>query len=242
MMCGDRLPFQIFPGIFSSIDSYSKKITLTYFRQHGRIPPWFDGFGELGQPIPVPGWSKFQVLDPESNILLTGIPDEILRHPEHGIWVGDYKTARFTDTQDALGPMYEVQLNCYGLIAPRIGLGPVYGLGLLYYEPVTDLEDTDPDLLIRDDSFFLEFSPKLKPIKLDQNIIPPLLKRVREICGLSEPPSGRPDCRDCFIVETLLKGIGGASSFLKKDLIRSLEPQRNQIHRRQATLLTSIRK
>jgi hypothetical protein len=128
MMCGDKLPFQIFPGIFSSIDSYSKKITVSYFRQHGRVPQWFDGFGELGAPMPVPGWSKFQMFDPKTNILLTGVPDEILRHPERGIWIGDYKTARFTDTQDALAPMYEVQLNCYALIAAKIGLGPVYGL------------------------------------------------------------------------------------------------------------------
>jgi hypothetical protein len=28
-----KLPFQIFPGIFSSIDSYSKKITWTYYKK-----------------------------------------------------------------------------------------------------------------------------------------------------------------------------------------------------------------
>ncbi len=92
--------------------------------------------------MPAPGWSKYQMLDPKTNILLTGVPDEILRHPERGIWIGDYKTARFTETQDALAPMYEVQLNCYTLIASKIGLGRVYGLGLLYYEPVTELTDS----------------------------------------------------------------------------------------------------
>jgi len=68
------------------------------------------------------------MLDPETNILLTGVPDEILRHPGRGLWIGDYKTARFTETQDALAPMYHIQLNCYGIIAPSIGLGSVYGL------------------------------------------------------------------------------------------------------------------
>src|SRR6266481_2060152 len=165
MICGDKLPYQIFPGIFSSIDSYSKKITLSHYHRYGRVPKWFKGFGELGVPIRVPGWSRFQMLDPETNILLTGVPDEILRHPEHGLWIGDYKTARFTDTQDTLAPMYQVQLNSYGVIAPKIGLGSVYGLGLLYYEPVTEVNDADRDFLIRDDSFFLEFSPKLKPIQ-----------------------------------------------------------------------------
>ena len=209
-------------------------MTRSHYCQHGQVPKWFSGFGELGAPIPVPGWSKFQMLDPETNILLTGVPDEMLRHPEHGLWIGDYKTARFTDTQDALAPMYEVQLNCYGLIAPRIGLGSVYGLGILYYEPITDLTDEGFDFLIQDDCFFLKFWPKLKPVPLEPNIIPPLLRRVREICDLSESPAGRPGCRDCCILETLTQASRGASSSLEKDLIRSLNTQPFERRRKSA--------
>src|SRR5262245_55450873 len=130
IMCGDKPPFQIFPGIFSSIDAYSKRVTMVHYRRHGRVPKWFDGFGSLGTPIAVPGWSKFQMLDQETNIVITGMPDQIFRHPKRGIWIGDYKTARFTETQDLLAPMYAVQLNCYAMIATKIGLGSVYGLGL----------------------------------------------------------------------------------------------------------------
>jgi hypothetical protein len=230
MYCGDKVLYQIFPGIFSSIDSYSKKVTMTHFRQHGRVPRWFDGFGELGAPIRVPGWSKFQMLDAETNILLTGVPDEILRHPSRGIWIGDYKTARFTDTQDTLAPMYQVQLNCYALIAPRIGLGSVYGLGLLYYEPVTDLGEADGDLLIKGNRFFLGFAPKAKSVRLEPNIIRPLLSRVREICDSAESPTARPDCRDCCIMETLIRGTGRACSSLREDLLRSLDAQRSGRH------------
>ncbi|MHA1973162.1 MAG: hypothetical protein ACTSW1_09225, partial [Candidatus Hodarchaeales archaeon] len=53
----NKLPWQIFPGIFSSIDSYSKKITWTYFEKYKKLPPWFSG--EFVKPIPVPHWSKF---------------------------------------------------------------------------------------------------------------------------------------------------------------------------------------
>ena len=120
--------------------------------------------------------------------------------------------------------MYQVQLNCYGLIAPRIGLGSVYGLGLLNYELITDITDEDFDSLIQADCFFLKFSPKLQPVLLEPNIIPPLLRRVREICDLSESPIGRPGCRDCCILETLIIGAQGASSYLEKDLIGSLKP------------------
>jgi hypothetical protein len=228
MICGDRLPFQIFPGIFASIDSYSKKVTMSHYRQRGRVPTWFTGFGELGAPIPVPGWSKFQIFDPETNILLTGAPDEILRHPKRGRWIGDYKTARFTETQDALAPMYEVQLNCYALIASRIGLGSISGLGLLYYEPLTEINDADRDFLIRDDRFFLAFSPKLKAVKVEPELIPPLLRRVREICDLPESPTGRPDCRDCWILEAVIRGTSQACSSLEEDLIRSLAAQREK--------------
>jgi hypothetical protein len=213
MKCRDKLPYQIFPGIFASIDSYSKKVTMSHFHQHGRVPKWFEGFGELGVPIAVPGWSKFKMIDEETNILLTGVPDEMLRHPRHGIWIGDYKTARFTNAQDALAPMYHVQLNSYALITPKVGLGSVYGLGLLYYEPVTDLEDSGRDFLIRDDSFFLEFSPKLQPVKLEPNIIPPLLRQVREICDLPDCPTGRVGCHDCSRLEILISGTGKAFSF-----------------------------
>ena len=219
MKCHDKLPFQIFPGIFSSIDGYSKKVTARHFDRHGRVPGWFDGFGELGTPVKVPGWSKFQFIDKETNIRLTGVPDEILRHPEKGLSILDYKTARFTDTQDILAPMYHTQLNAYGMIAQRIGLGSTSCLGLLYYEPVTDLDSTDSDSLINKvDRFLMEFSPKLKSVKLEPEILPPLLRRVREICDLSECPAGRPGCRDCSMLEKLVRGGGKIFSFPSSSL------------------------
>lgn len=227
MICGDKLPYQIFPGIFASIDSYSKRVTMKHYQQRGCIPNWFSGFGDLGMPIPVPGWSRFQILDSATNILLTGVPDELLRHPKHGLWIGDYKTARFTDAQDALAPMYQVQLNCYAVIAAGIGLGPIYGLGLLYYEPVTDITNSDRQFLIQKDRFFLEFSPKLKPVKPQPNLIPPLLRRVRAICDSPASPTARPGCRDCCTLERLIRATIPASSSFKDDLIKSLDIQRS---------------
>jgi hypothetical protein len=212
MKCRGKFPFQIFPGIFSSIDSYSKTVTNGYFRRHARLPKWFDSFGELGAPVKVPGWSKFCVVDDETNILLTGVPDEILKHPTRGLWIGDYKTARLTGAQDELAPMYEVQLNCYARIAEVMGMGSVYGLGLLYYEPVTVFEEKDPDLLIQNDGFFLRFAPKLKPVKIDLERIPPLLRIVREICDMPECPPGRIGCVDCSKLTRLLEASQSKAS------------------------------
>lgn len=81
-------------------------------------------------------------------------------------------------------------------------------LGSLYYEPITDLDGTDSDSLIKVDRFLMEFSPKLKSVKLEPEILPPLLRRVREICDLPECPAGRPGCRDCSMLENLVRGAG----------------------------------
>ena len=210
MRCGDKLPFQIFPGIFASIDSYSKKVTERHVALRGRIPRWFDGFGDLGTPIPVPHWSKFNVVDPETNILLTGVPDEILRHQLRGLWIGDYKCARFSNTQDDLAQMYVTQLNAYAFIAPRVGLGSVYGLGLLYYEPVTDIAVTEVDALVGDDAFSMRFAPKLLPIKVQPDLIPLLLQRARDICDLPSVPTSAPGCRDCMLLDALVAVTGGS--------------------------------
>ena len=78
---------------------------------------------------------------------------------------------------------------------------------------MTELEGADPDFLIKNDRFFLEFSPRLKPVKLETETIHPLLRRVREICDLSECPAGRSDCRDCAMLEELVRGGGKTFSF-----------------------------
>jgi hypothetical protein len=125
MRCGHKLPWLIFPGIFSSLDTYQKKITNLHFEQHRCIPRWLDGFGDLGKPTKMPGHKTFNVVDAETNIRLTGVPDEILRRDDGSLFVADYKTARYTGTQDELLPMYVVQLNSYSIIAERIGIGRI---------------------------------------------------------------------------------------------------------------------
>ena len=202
--CSYKLPYQIFPGIFSSIDSYTKKITNMHFEQHERVPDWFSGFGSLGKPIKVPHFSKFFVFDDETNVLLTGVPDEILQRNDGSYFIIDYKTAKFTETQDQLLPMYEVQLNSYAYIGERVGFKPISGLGLLYYEPQIGISVDDIDSFILDDGFTMHFSGKLLPIKLKLDNIPQLLKRVREIYELPQLPKGAEGCKDCQLLDTLL--------------------------------------
>ncbi len=110
-----KLPYQIFPGIFSSIDSYSKKITNYYYEKHGDLSEWFKDFN-ISEPIKAPSLKDFYIIDHHTNIKLTGIPDEMFLRTDESYFIADYKTARFTNHQDELIPMYEVQLNGYAYI------------------------------------------------------------------------------------------------------------------------------
>lgn len=203
--CNNKLPFQIFPGIFFSIDSYSKKITDLHFEQHRRIPVWFKGFGSIGKPVKVPHFSQFSVFVQKTNILLTGAPDAIFQK-NGSYFIVDYKTAKFTATQDELLPMYEVQLNAYAYIAERVGFNPVKGLGLLYYEPLTNISTEDIKELTHKKGFLMRFEGKLLPIDYKPNSIRQLLAKVREI--YEQPiPKGIDGCKDCVALERIISLI-----------------------------------
>jgi hypothetical protein len=208
MRCDHKMPYTIFPGIFASIDTYTKRMSRLHFARHERIPRWFDGFGDLGVPIKAPHHSRFKFVDAATNVMLTGDPDEVFRRPDGSLFIVDDKCARFTGHQDELLPMYVTQLNAYALIAERTGLGRVTGLGLVYHEPVTDIGGDAIDSVCGDEGFSMRFVAKLLPIELHPTMIPPLLARVREICDLPAAPVGRPDCEDCERVERLVEAAG----------------------------------
>lgn len=202
--CQQRLPFQMFPGIFSSIDGFTKRVTAAHFAKHGRLPNWFEQFGDIKELVPVPHHSRFQFEDAKTGILLTGVPDELLRRGDESLVILDYKTARFTPNQDSLLPLYRVQLNSYAAIAEKIGMGKVTGLGLIYYEPQTVVTAADVDSVIQDNGFAMRFAAKVFPVALDMDSIPPLLARVRAIYDQPSAPEGRPDCKDCRLLNELL--------------------------------------
>lgn len=201
----NRLPYQYFPGIFSHIDAYSKKITNEYFKHYHQSPRWFSKFGPLGEPIKVPHYNRFKILDKETNILLTGIPDEIFLRPNGSYFIMDYKTAKYTGTQDELFPMYEVQLNAYAYIAERIGLKPVSGLGLVYYEPLTDKPDEDITSFVRDNGFSMHFAGKLLSVSLKMENLRRLLLKARGLYELKTAPAGISRCQNCQRLDNLLK-------------------------------------
>ncbi len=206
MRCDKKLPYQIFPGIFSSIDSYSKKITNLFCQKTTCVPKWLAPFGELSQPIKVPGFTKFYIVDPKTKVRLRGVPDEIVRTADGSFVILDYKTAKYTGTQDELLPMYEVQLNSYAYIANRIDMGPVSGIGLVYYEPVTDITTESIEQVMLSDGFQMAFSSNIHPLKLHpDNLIPPLLQKVRDIVDSIIAPNRLEGCKDCENLDRLVQ-------------------------------------
>lgn len=100
--------------------------------------------------------------------------------------------------------MYEVQLNAYAYIGNRCNFNPVSGIGLVYYEPQTDLTLDNLDERLLESGFYMEFTGKLHKVVLDPDrIIPPLLKQVRKIVDSNTMPPVSESCKDCMLLDKL---------------------------------------
>lgn len=201
---GWKSPWAIMPGIFSSIDGFSKRAILAYFEKCGHFPPWIAGRWAEATPLPTPHYSTYRLTDPETGIVLTGVPDLMLGLPRRRLAILDLKTARYSKHQDFLLPMYQVQLVGYALIAESLGMGTVEALGLVYGEPPPNDDDTGLDAMVDDCGFSMPFKTTAEPIALDRGLIPPLLRRAKEILEMKNPPEGRKGCKDCRLVDELI--------------------------------------
>ena len=189
-----------------------KKCFYIKLKLKNKLPPWFSEFGDYEMPIKVPGWNKFFYIDEETNVKLTGIPDEVLKKKDGSYAIIDYKTARFTKYADSLHPIYKVQLNGYAMIAEHIGISPISQLVLLYYEPMTDIIEITTDQLnelVKDDSFMMGFKTHSLNVDLDpERIVRPLLKEVRAMIDRGVVSQGNDDCQDCKRIEEVMELIG----------------------------------
>ena len=202
-----KLPWQVFPGIFSSIDSYWKKVVHGHFDARG-APAWLAPLGELKGYREPPSWREFQVPVEEHGLLLTGAPDAVLQRADGTLVIADYKTSRLTANQDRLLPVYRVQLNAYAYIARRLGWNPVAMLALVYTEPVTDEGAAAADVARREDGFAMGFAAKIVPVPLDEAMLGPLFAKAAELHALEAPPAGRAGCEDCARLEAI-RGLLG---------------------------------
>ena len=203
-----RLPYQIFPGIFSSIDSYSKKVVHGWFDRHRAAPPWLAELGEISGYLDPPHHSKFAFVDESVGVHLTGAPDAVFTRRDRSLVICDYKTSRFTAAQDKLLPMYAVQLNAYALIAQRVGWPRVDALALIYTEPETDLSVAVAAANQRDRGFAMPFSAHIKHVPLHPERILGLMRRAAELIRAQTPPASRHGCPECARVREVIDRWG----------------------------------
>lgn len=199
-----RLPYQTFPGIFSSIDSYTKKVIHGGFDNDGEFPSYLSSLGELSDYINPPHYSKYQRRHAESGVTVWGSPDAIFKTSSDEYVIADYKTAKFTETQDKLLPIYTVQLNAYAFIGESSGFAPVSNLALLYFQPETESQDAIADINRSQNGFRMGFRCFVKPVALDPGCLWPLLSRVRELAEATSPPPPEEGCKECGALETII--------------------------------------
>ena len=203
----EKLPFQIpMPGIFSSIDSYVKKVVRNYYDKEKKLPGWFPPVGEIANIAEVPTYRKYYFTEPQSGVTLRGTPDEVFQLKDGSFHIVDYKTSRFTTAQGGLFPMYEVQLNAYAYIGNRTYFSPVSVLSLIYLEPDTDFR-SDPSLLSRsEDTLMLGFTPKARSVEIKaDHFIEGLLQQAGQISKEEALPQHTHTCQDCESLEKLLE-------------------------------------
>lgn len=174
----------VFPGIFSSLDAITKRSAHRSFEQRNKAPDWL----KIPDLIDlVEGDLCFKLPIKHGNWILIGKPDDIFKAKDNSYYMIDYKTAKFTDRQDELIPIYQVQLNAYAYLAEEYGFKPISKLFLVYCQPREDITD--------DLGFELEFDTFPLEIEIDRTLLPNLLEQAREIVSQKEMPQSYSKCK-----------------------------------------------
>ena len=94
-------------------------------------------------------------------------------------------------------------------IGERLGLSPVRRLALVYMEPQTDEETVLDPQLVDASGFSMSFEATIVDVDLKPEVlIPPLLQKVKEVSDMDLPPAGRPGCKDCEALGSLIDTLG----------------------------------
>jgi len=202
------LPYQMgFPGIFSSIDSYTKNIVERYVAKNGELPGWMEEIGDIKRIITMKP-PEFKV--EKENITLSGIPDLIFERHDGSFVIVDYKTARYTGNQDSFMPVYQIQLNGYAYISEAIGYKPVKDLYLIYFEPpYKESYEAITDGHTNGEGFDMPFKPVIHKIRRNTKEIERLLEKASKTYELSRPPKGLDGCKDCGRLDDLINMATG---------------------------------
>ena len=206
---GFKSPWAMFPGIFATLDSYSKKVTETWLSLYpGTVPPWLTGLGTTVTQLPCPHWSKFSFRDPVTGITLRGSPDERFMLADGTVAILDYKTSRYTPGKvDDLLPMYRVQLAGYRWLTLKLEQRETSVTNLVYYSPPESKAPIGTDELTPG-GFSMKFVGTSVPVPTSLEEVEALLLRAKLLVGTPEAPAGAPKCKDCEMLDQI-KGLMG---------------------------------
>ena len=208
------LPWQGFPGIFSSIDRYTKQVVVGHLQREGRLPPWMapalytDG-GEVVEHLNPPHWSKFKATDETTGVTVRGEADAIFRLADGSCssWTTrPPATTRTTAASTASTARSSTPMpgSPSDSTSRRSPVWPSH----TWNPPPTRKQWTwqARQMLVASPSVS---APDVVEVELNpQRLIPPLLRQAARIHALAEPPQGADGCRDCAALEGLLKALG----------------------------------
>lgn len=186
------------PGVFSILDDYTKE-TVGRLLNSGGMPRWLaQEFPALLPPLRVihpPRWGFWVLKFGDAEVV--GVPDCIIVDTSNQWYILDYKTARWTENQEAIWPLYEAQVNGYAWLARKLENAQVAGLGVVYFEPVTDSP-------LSHDTFdmVLPFQATLKPVAIwPDDRVEDLIQQTMAILDAEAPPDGKDGCPKCAAFE-----------------------------------------
>ena len=136
-----------------------------------------------------------EVLDVVSSVLMKGEPDAVLKTQR---WGGDrdrrLQTTRYTNGQDKLLPVYNVQLNVFNYLRIATGRQAATRLFLIYFEPCTSRADGAYDKFLTETGYELGFESRVVEVELqDESSVPDLLVDLRTLCESTTIPEWRRD-------------------------------------------------
>ena len=206
------LPYQSFPAIFSSIDSYTKNVVSSHFQENGNLPNWLHELGEINDSIKPPGWRKFFREDLPTGVTVRGEADAIFQLEDGSFLILDYKTSRYNPKRTRALQIYEIQLNAYAWIAESLGYSPVNRLYLAFMEPESGGNYVRSSDSVNSKGFTLGFKARLVPVRRrPETLIPPILEKVIKVAHMETPPP-RTRCKDCNNLDSMVIKLAGGEA------------------------------
>lgn len=216
-----KVPFNIFPGIFSSFDHIQKKLIEESLADGGNFPAWLGSFAQASGIAETP--ARMEHVDAGTNIVLVGIPDHVYEWSDASVSPIDYKTARHSRGQDALRPLYQGQLDAYAfLLEEECDLESERG-ALVYFEPNGDT------VTLTKDGFTQPWLASVVETDVSGARTSELLSTARDIYDLDIPPDGRAECPDCELLDNVV-AVARKQQKRSYDSLRYMTWQEKQRH------------